>query len=353
GGGGGGGSRCGAGAGRRAVRRSRDGDHQRRGKLAGGGAPLVGARRPRPLDRARDPRAGGRRQARVRDGVGRRRARQHDHGLHVARRRADRRRPQARLPAARGRRAAARDLGASALGAQLRREPVGGGGRSRSAPVIACSAVRPDMTDTERDLWRLIEVTKAITASLDLDQVLGLIVDAAVSVLTAASAVIVLLDDQRRPHLRSERTRRPSRSPTTKYSQTFIDKVLQTGEPAFVLDRDLAREVRSDSVQTLGLRTIACAPLRSRGEILGVLYAHSTHPVHAFTEQKKQLFLTLCDHASIAINNAQLYQMRELAQASSEGVLMIEHDQIQLCNHAAHTLMQRSEEQTVGRSVLT
>jgi C4-dicarboxylate-specific signal transduction histidine kinase len=219
--------------------------------------------------------------------------------------------------------------------------------------VIACNAVRPGMTDTERDLWRLIEVTKAITASLDLDQVLGLIVDAAVSVLTADSAVIVLLDEHRRPHLRSERARRPSRSPTAKYSQTFIDKVLQTGEPAFVLDRDLQREVRTDSVQTLGLRTIVCAPLRVRGEIRGVLYAHSTHPVHAFTEQKKQLFLTLCDHASSAINNAQLYQMRELAQASSEGVLMIEHDQIQLCNHAAGTLMQRSEDDTVGRSVLT
>ena len=89
--------------------------------------------------------------------------------------------------------------------------------------MIACSAVRPGMTDTERDLWRLIEVTKAITASLDLDQVLGLIVDAAVSVLTADSAVIVLLDEHRRPHLRSERSRRPSRSPSTKYSQTFID----------------------------------------------------------------------------------------------------------------------------------
>jgi two-component system NtrC family sensor kinase len=220
--------------------------------------------------------------------------------------------------------------------------------------MIACNAARPGgMTDTERDLWRLIEVTKAISASLDLDQVLGLIVDAALSVLTADAAVLVLLDDERRPQLRNERSRRPTRSASAKYSQTFIDKVLQTGEPVFVLDRDLQREVRPDSVQSLGLRTIVCAPLRSRGEVRGVLYAHSTHPVNAFTEQKKQLFLTLCDHASIAINNAQLYQMRELAQASSEGVLMIEHDQIQLCNHAGRSLMQRSEDQTVGRSVLT
>jgi signal transduction histidine kinase len=215
--------------------------------------------------------------------------------------------------------------------------------------MIAFSVARQGgMSDTERDLWRLIDVTKAITASLDLDQVLGLIVDASISVLTADAAVIVLIDEHRRPHLRSER---PSKAASTKYSQTFIDKVLQTGEPVFVLDSDLQHEVPSDSVQRLGLRTIVCAPLRSRGEIRGVLYAHSIHPLHAFSEQKKQLFLTLCDHASIAINNAQLYQIRELAQASSEGVLMIEHDQIQLCNHAARGLMRRSEDQIVGRSV--
>ena len=207
------------------------------------------------------------------------------------------------------------------------------------------------MSDVERDLWRLIEVTKAITASLDLDQVLGLIIDAAISVLTADAAVVVLLDEHKRPHLRSERNRRPSRSGTAKYSQTFIDKVMKTGEPAFVLDTDLQREIRPHSVQTLGLRTIVCAPLQVRGEVRGVLYAHSTHPLHAFTEQKKQLFLTLCDHASIAINNAQLYQMRELAQASSEGVVMIEHDQIQLCNHAARGLLMRGEDEIVGRSV--
>jgi len=136
--------------------------------------------------------------------------------------------------------------------------------------MIACNAAQPGgMSDSERDLWRLIDVTKAISASLDLDRVLGLIVDAAVSVLTADAAVIVLLDSERRPRLRNERSRRPSRSASAsaRYSQTFIDKVMQTGEPVFVLDRDLQREVRPESVQSLGLRTIVCAPLRSGGEI--------------------------------------------------------------------------------------
>jgi len=218
--------------------------------------------------------------------------------------------------------------------------------------MMALQTPLPGMTDIEHDLWRLIEVTKAINASLDLDKVLNVILDAAISVLTADTAVLVLLDEQRRPQLRSERHRSAPKGASAKYSQTFIDQVLQTGEPVYVLDTDLARDIRPESVQSLGLRTIVCAPLHWHGEVRGVLYAHAVHPLHAFNERKKQLFLTLCDHASIAINNAQLYQMRELAQASSEGVLMIEGDRVQLCNQAARSLLRRTEDQIAGRPVV-
>src|SRR4029078_13575902 len=124
---------------------------------------------------------------------------------------------------------------------ELRRIPAGRRDRPESAmmAIKAFNSSRNGMTEAERDLWHLIEVSKAISASLDLDKVLGLIIDAAISVLSADAAVIVLLDEHRRPHLRNERARRPSRAPGAKYSQSFIDQVLQTGQPQFVLDSDL------------------------------------------------------------------------------------------------------------------
>lgn len=219
----------------------------------------------------------------------------------------------------------------------------------RRTVVIACSAVcsnepnQPnEISDAERDLWQLIEVAKAISASLDLDDVLGRIVDGALSVLGADDAAVIVVDGMRRPQLRNERRRRTSRGIAGRWSQTCIDRVLVSGEPVFMVD----------GVPALGARAVVGAPLRSRGEIRGVLVAQLNQPMHAFTEHKKQVFLALCDHAAIAISNAQLHQARELAHAGSEGVLMIEHDQVQRCNAAACGLMQRSEEQIVGRPVL-
>src|SRR6185436_10171205 len=92
-------------------------------------------------------------------------------------------------------------------------------------------------------------------------------------------------------------------------SRTLTDQVLSSGAPVFVLDTDLTDVARSQSMQSLRLRTVVCAPLRSRGEVHGVLYAHSTNPLNAFNDQTRKLFLAYCDHASIAIDNARLYAL--------------------------------------------
>jgi hypothetical protein len=62
------------------------------------------------------------------------------------------------------------------------------------------------VTALERDLWRLVDVTKALSASLDIDTILGLIADGVVSLLGADMAAVVAYDDRGQPSLRVERT---------------------------------------------------------------------------------------------------------------------------------------------------
>lgn len=155
-------------------------------------------------------------------------------------------------------------------------------------------------------LWRLVEVTKAIGGTLEVDKVLALIADAVIALINADSALVVAYDEARQPSLRCES---PATKKASRYSHSVTDQVLSTGEPVFILDTDLQSSYRTHSVETLGLRTVVCAPLRARGEIIGVLYAHATSPLNAMTEQKKILFLALCDHAAIAMDNARLYAM--------------------------------------------
>jgi diguanylate cyclase (GGDEF)-like protein len=160
----------------------------------------------------------------------------------------------------------------------------------------------------ERELWRLVDVTKALSASRDIETILASIADGVLSLLEADMVAVVAHDERRQPTLRLERTANGKPS-TGAFSRTLIDQVLTTGEPVFVLDTDLVDTVRSQSIQSLRLRTVVCAPLRAQGEIHGVLYAHSTNPLNAFTDLTRKLFLAFCDHASIAIDNARLYAM--------------------------------------------
>ena len=159
----------------------------------------------------------------------------------------------------------------------------------------------------ERELWRLVDVTKALSASRDIDTILALIADSVIALLGADMVVVVALDDRRQPSLRVERT--VNGKPPGAYSRSLTEQVLNSGEPVFVLDTDLTDTASSQSIQALRLRTVVCAPLRSGGEVHGVLYAHSTNPLNAFTDQTCKLFLAFCDHASIALDNARLYAM--------------------------------------------
>ena len=160
----------------------------------------------------------------------------------------------------------------------------------------------------ERELWRLVDVTKALSASRDIETILESIADGVLSLLEADMVAVVAHDERRQPTLRLERTAN-GKPPSGAFSRTLIDQVLATGEPVFVLDTDLVDTVRSQSIQSLRLRTVVCAPLRAQGEVFGVLYAHSTNPLNAFTDLTRKLFLAFCDHASIAIDNARLYAM--------------------------------------------
>src|SRR5688572_4720237 len=128
------------------------------------------------------------------------------------------------------------------------------------------------MSEFEKGLWRLLEVTKAIGSSLEVDKVLALIADAVIALLHADSALVVAYDEARRPALRCES---PAAKKSSSYSHSVTERVLATGEPVFILDTDLQSSYRTHSVETLGLRTVVCAPLRARGEIIGVLYAHA------------------------------------------------------------------------------
>jgi adenylate cyclase len=59
----------------------------------------------------------------------------------------------------------------------------------------------------------------------------------------------------------------------------------------------------------LKLRSIICAPLRLKGDILGVIYVDNRLQAGIFTQRHLDLLDAIASSAAIAIENARLYQL--------------------------------------------
>jgi putative nucleotidyltransferase with HDIG domain len=160
------------------------------------------------------------------------------------------------------------------------------------------------------ELSLINEMGKALTSSLDLDEVLHYIVDLIASILEADRGSLMLLDRERNELFievatgLSERGRR-LRLPV---GQGIAGYVAASQRP--VLSRNTATDKRyqvevSGPLQTL---TLISAPVACRGKLLGVLnFERPLEKNNAFCMDDLEFLSTLASQAGIAIENAALY----------------------------------------------
>lgn len=89
--------------------------------------------------------------------------------------------------------------------------------------------------------------------------------------------------------------------------------VAQTGEPTIVNDvkNDTRFQHRFDELTRFQTRAILCAPLTSRGRIIGVVEIMNRTSGNRFTRRDMNLLLTMVEPAAIALENAILFQKTE------------------------------------------
>ena len=86
--------------------------------------------------------------------------------------------------------------------------------------------------------------------------------------------------------------------------------VAQTGEPTIVNDvkNDTRFQHRFDELTRFQTRAILCAPLTSRGRIIGVVEIMNRASGNRFTRRDMNLLMTMVEPAAIALENAILFQ---------------------------------------------
>jgi adenylate cyclase len=216
-------------------------------------------------------------------------------------------------------------------------------------------------------LLALASTTQAVNSSLELDEVLQLVMDTIVRLTEAERGFLMLRDTHGHLVMRIARNwEQESINPNEfAISRTIIQRVIETGEP--VLTTNAQEDPRfggHDSIVAYNLHSILCVPLQAKTELIGVIYADNRIRTGIFNENERDLLNVFANQAAIAIENARLFAsvrstldevtelknlMDNVFASIASGVITADvQEQITLCNRAAKIIINQGDADCVG-----
>ena len=164
------------------------------------------------------------------------------------------------------------------------------------------------------------QVSHILGSSLDLTQVLNQVMDAIIQLTGAERGFLMLVGrDTRELDLRAGRNvdRVTIDGDEMEVSRTVISRVVEKGQPVLTYNaQEDPRFSQQMSVVGYALRSVMCAPLWARGKILGAVYVDNRVRSGVFSESQLSTLATFANQAAMAIENARLFTMTDLALAA-------------------------------------
>jgi diguanylate cyclase (GGDEF)-like protein len=184
----------------------------------------------------------------------------------------------------------------------------------------------PESSDLYRDKLDIISALKAsevISGEIHLDGLLKKIMDIVIENAGAEKGFLLLSDDGNwvvaaQANVRDGITHLEN-SPLTGFSlvcEAIVRFVIRTRQDLFLEDAGRNSPFQTDpQVVDRGIRSVLCLPLASQNRLSGIIYLENNLTVGAFSAKRSQVLKMLTAQASIAIENALLYQSLELKVA--------------------------------------
>jgi PAS domain S-box-containing protein len=208
------------------------------------------------------------------------------------------------------------------------------------------------------ELEALQRIGHKISASLDLDNVLSAVVEAAVELTEAEEGSLLLIEESS-----GELYMRAAKNFQDEFVRTFrlpthdslAGQVLRTGKPV-LLDEKKPQKIKTAYL----VHNLLYVPLLSKERVVGVLGVDNRQGGHAFNDTHLTLISALADYAAIAIENARLYAHTEIERNKletiltniAEGVIVIDQDRrLMLVNRMAREMFEMADENVSGRRV--
>ncbi len=183
------------------------------------------------------------------------------------------------------------------------------------------------------ELSTLHRVSAIIASTLDLEEVLQTIAMQAVHLSGAERSAIFELDEQTQEMrlLASYGLENPTLGRATiRIGQCCAGRAVQNGEPLTsigCMHTDTGCFLRVSPELLPDIQSVLCVPLKSRGKIRGVIAVFSGQR-YSLSYEQMQLVITFANEATVAIENARLYEETRRGLASKSLLLQEMHHRV-------------------------
>ncbi|MEO1290678.1 MAG: GAF domain-containing protein, partial [Chloroflexota bacterium] len=157
----------------------------------------------------------------------------------------------------------------------------------------------------------LYQVSRILGTSLDLQTVLDQVMDAVIQLTGAERGFLMLNNDDGVLKIKAARNYDQETLSDTKkgYSRTVANIVMDSGNAMLTTDAQADPRLKEQqSVMTQSFRSIMAAPLIARGRVIGVAYVENSFVAGLFSPQDLETLEALAGQASVAIDNAILFE---------------------------------------------
>jgi adenylate cyclase len=226
------------------------------------------------------------------------------------------------------------------------------------------------LVDERDSLLALAGISQVVNSSLELDDVLRIVMDTIVRLTGAERGFLMLRENQGELNIRVARNwvQETLEASESALSRTVVNRVVSEGEA--ILTTNAQEDPRfggQDSVIALNLRSILCVPLKMKGNIIGVIYADNRVRSGLFTQIEKNILAAFANQAAVAIENARLFEsvkysllevselknlMEDVFSSIASGVITTDLEgHVTLSNRAAEAILGVNRSELLNRRV--
>lgn len=171
------------------------------------------------------------------------------------------------------------------------------------------SVLRDEVKRQENKIRYIDDISKMLITSSDINHSLPAIMDKT-RIMTGAASCTVLLNDEILFQMISLRPSKKIIKLSIDSDKGLTGRVLSTGKPVAIADvsKDRRFSRKFDGIEGLKIRAFACAPLKFKNRVVGVIRLANRKNKDTFTDDDLDLLTSAAGYAALAIERAFLYE---------------------------------------------